>query len=301
MLQNLAPGAAARLGLSYATLSKKNPRIVVCDISGYGESGPYAQKKAYDLLVQAESGLISINGTPDTPARVGISVADVATGMYAQSAILAALLRRERTGKGAEIKIAMLDALTEWVMYAILRGAYTGKAPPRDATSHPLIAPYGAHRSQDGSVIFGIQNEREWATFCQKVLGKPELVTDPRFADNNARRDNREALTGEIEAVFTQMPSVEVVRRLDEAGVANGRLNDVFDVWKHPALEARNRWRDIEIPGHTVRAMLPPFDVSEMEPRMDAVPALGADTDSILADLGFDAERISALRKAGAV
>ncbi len=191
LLQNLAPGAAARLGLSHADLAPRHPKLIVCDISGYGESGPFAQKKAYDLLIQAESGLISVTGTQDTPSRVGISAADIATGMYALSGILAALVRRGRTDEGANVKVAMLDALAEWMMYPLYRHAY-GKSPtPRLPTSHPALSPYGAHQTKDGQVIFGLQNEREWVTFCAKVMDRPELATDPRFRDNNARREHR--------------------------------------------------------------------------------------------------------------
>ena len=202
LIQNLAPGAAARLGLSYEALRPANPGLVVCDISGYGESGPFVQKKAYDLLIQAESGLISVTGSPDEPSRVGISIADIATGMYALTGILSALLRRSRTGEGANVKVAMLDALGEWMSYPMLRQAYAGSPPPRVPTSHPAIAPYGAHRTKDGQVIFGLQNEREWATFCQKVLGRPDVRTDPRFATQHVRRENRAALTALIEDCF---------------------------------------------------------------------------------------------------
>ena len=184
LLQNLAPEAAARLGFSYEALRQLNPKLIVCDISGYGESGPFAQKKAYDLLIQAESGLISVTGSPDEPSRVGVSIADIATGMYALSGILAALVRQGRTGKGANIKVAMLDALAEWMMQPMLRTAYTGSPPPRSPSSHPAIAPYGPHRTADGSVIFGIQNEREWTSFCSRVLSKPETNDRPAVRDD---------------------------------------------------------------------------------------------------------------------
>ncbi|MBN8908196.1 MAG: CoA transferase, partial [Rhodospirillales bacterium] len=193
LLQNLAPGAAARLGLSHAALAPAHPKLVVCDISGYGESGPFAQKKAYDLMIQAESGLISVTGSPEQPSRVGISIADIATGMYALSGILAALVQRGRTGVGANVKIAMLDALAEWMSQPMLRWAYAGSAPPRSPGAHPAIAPYGPHRTGDGQVIFGIQNDREWTSFCTNVLRRPEIRTDPRFLTVNDRRDNREA------------------------------------------------------------------------------------------------------------
>jgi itaconate CoA-transferase len=301
LLQNLAPGAATRLGLSHADLAPRHPKLVVCDISGYGESGPFAQKKAYDLLIQAESGLISVTGTQDTPSRVGISAADIATGMYALSGILAALVRRGRTGEGANVKVAMLDALAEWMMYPLYRHAY-GKSPtPRLPTSHPALSPYGAHETKDGQVIFGLQNEREWVTFCAKVLDRPELATDPRFRDNNARREHRLEMTELIEDYFSNMTSIEVVKKLDAAGIANGRLNEPGDVWHHVQFSARDRWREINSPGGPVRALLPPFTFTDVEAAMGDVPALGQHTDAVLQELGFAPSEIHAFRAAGAV
>jgi itaconate CoA-transferase len=301
LLQNLAPGAAARLGLSHAGLAPRHPKLVVCDISGYGESGPFAQKKAYDLLIQAESGLISVTGTEDVPSRVGISAADIATGMYALSGILAALVRRARSGEGANVKIAMLDALAEWMMYPMYRYAYGNSGTPRSPTSHPLLAPYGAHATKDGQVIFGLQNEREWATFCAKVLERPELATDPRFCDNSARREHRRELTGLIEDYFSAMTSIEVVRKLDMAGIANGRLNEVRDVWEHVQFSERDRWREINTPNGSVRALLPPFTFADVEAAMGDVPALGEHTDAVLSELGYSPSDIQALHSAGAV
>jgi itaconate CoA-transferase len=301
LVQNLAPGAAARLGLSYAALSPRHPRLIVCDISGYGESGPFAQKKAYDLLIQAESGLISVTGTPEQPSRVGISAADIATGMYAQSAVLAALLRRERNGQGAHVSVAMLDALAEWMSYPMYRTAYADSPLPREALSHPALAPYGAHRAKDGQVIFGLQNEREWATFCAKVMGRPDWVSDPRYHDNSARREHREALKAEIEAFFADKTAREVVALLDAAGIANGRLNDARDLWGHEQLAARDRWREIESPAGRLRALLPPVTFADIEAAMGAVPALGQHTDAVLAELGYAPGDVAALREAGAV
>ncbi len=301
VVQNLAPGASARLGLSYEALSAANPRIVVCDISGYGESGPYAQKKAYDLLIQAESGVISITGTPDQPARVGISLADICTGTYAHQGILAALLRRERTGAGASVKVAMLDALAEWMHYPMYRAAYGRIAWQREANSNPLVAPYGAHRTADGPVIFGLQNDREWATFAGEVLRRPELAEDPRFAANKARVENRAELTAIIEALFTTMTSADVVALLDRAGIANGRLNEPMDVWNHPQLAARERWRDVGTPGGPIRALLPPFSFGDFEAVMGDVPALGEHTDAVLHELGYSDAAIADLRRAGAI
>ncbi len=298
VVQNLAPGAAARLGLSWPALSARNPRMVLCDISGYGATGPFAHKKAYDLLIQAESGLISMSGTADTPARVGISVADIATGMYAQTAVLAALLRRERTGAGAHVSVAMLDALAEWMTHPMYRWAFDASLTPREPTSHPLLAPYGAHRTGNGQVIFGLQNEREWMTFCERVMERPALATDPRFASNLARGQNRDALTAEIEALLTTMTTDQVVDRLDRAGIANGRLNTAREIWEHEQLAARDRWREAATEAGPVRALLPPVTFADQEAPMGAVPALGADTDAVLGGLGFD---VAALRAAGAV
>jgi itaconate CoA-transferase len=301
LVQNLAPGAAARLGLTHEALSPANPKLVVCDISGYGESGPFVQKKAYDLLIQAESGLISVTGSADEPSRVGISIADIATGMYALTGILGALLRRGRTGQGANVKVAMLDALGEWMTYPMLRHAYAGSPPPRVPTSHPAIAPYGAHRTQDGQVILGLQNEREWVVFCTKVLGRPDVQTDPRFATQAVRRVNRTDLTALIEDFFSDKTSEQVAVLLDAAGIANGRLNEPIDVWNHVQFSARDRWREVGTEAGPVRALLPPFTFSDQEAAMGDVPSVGQHTDEVLGEIGFSEKRISDMRAAGAI
>ncbi|MFO1024522.1 MAG: CaiB/BaiF CoA-transferase family protein [Acetobacteraceae bacterium] len=301
LVQNLAPGAAARLGLSYEALKPKNPKLVVCDISGYGESGPYVSKKAYDLLIQAEAGLIAVTGPADEPSRVGISAADIATGMYALTGILSALLRRGRTGEGANVEVAMLDAVAEWTTWTQLRHAFLGSPPPRAATEHPAIAPYGAHKTKDGQIILGLQNEREWAVFAEKVLGDKAYMDDPRFSSQTARRENRAALTALIEEKLSTMTSAEAADFLEAAGIANGRLNQPIDVWNHVQFEARDRWREIKTPHGPVRAMLPPFTFTDQEAVMGDVPAVGQHTDAVLEELGFDRTRIARMREVKAI
>jgi crotonobetainyl-CoA:carnitine CoA-transferase CaiB-like acyl-CoA transferase len=301
-VQNLAPGAVERLGLGAAALRERKPSLIWCGISGYGPSGPYAAKKAYDLLVQCEAGLLSITGTADTPCKAGIPVADIAAGMYAFSAILTGLLRRERTGEGATIDITMFEALGEWMGFPAYFTAYGGAAPLRSGAHHATIAPYGPFRAGDGGAVFlSVQNEREFGRFCAQVLGNKALATDPRFATGPARLANREALHAEIDAVFRTLTASEVIERLDAADIANARLNSMDDFWRHAQLAARNRWASVPSPGGPIEALKPPFNLSAFEPRMGAVPALGEHTSALLAELGYARDEIEALRAEGAI
>ncbi len=297
LVQNLAPGAAERLGLSAQALRPAHPRLIVCDISGYGNSGPYRDKKAYDLLIQAEAGLLSVTGTPEQMARAGISVADIAAGMFAHGAILAALIQRGRTGEGSLVEVSMLEALTEW-MGNPLYYAYQGQPQAaRAGASHPSIYPYGPFATGDGrTVLFGLQNEREWVDFCAEVLRRPALAADERF-DTNARRSaHREVLKALIEELFGGLTADQVIERLDRARIGNARVNTVADVWAHPQLRERGRWTEVGSPGGPVVALKPPAVNDRFEARMDAVPALGEHTVAILQELGYGSADIERLR-----
>ena len=301
-LHNLAPGAMGRLGLGSAALREAYPRLVICEISGYGASGPYRDKKAYDLLVQSEAGLVSITGTADTPSKVGISVADIAAGMYAFSSILAALLRREKTGTGALLDISMFDALAEWMGYPAYYTGYGGSPLPRTGARHAAIAPYGPYAAGDGHVVYlGLQNEREWARFCADVLEHAELADDERFRTNPARVASRAMLDDLIGEVFGRLTAAEVLARLERAGIAYARQQPMTAFRDHPQRTARGRWRDVETPAGPVRALVPPVDLAGVEPVMGAVPALGEHTDRILGDLGFDDATIEAWRREGTI
>ncbi len=306
LVQNLAPGAAARMGLSFEALQDKHPKLVVCDISGYGDDperpGPYRDRKAYDLLIQSESGFLSITGTPDEPAKAGCSIADIAAGMYAYSNILAALIARGRSGRGRRIDISMLESMAEWMGYPLYY-AFDGAAPPpRSSAAHATIYPYGPFPAGDGGVVMlGLQNEREWQLFCQRVLAQPALASDPRFASNAARTAERDSLRTIIVAAFAAMSTAQVVARLDEAQIANARVNTMAEVWAHPQLQARGRWLDVDTPAGPVAAMLPPGAGGAADACMGAVPALGEHTDALLAELGFGAVEIARLRTEGAV
>jgi itaconate CoA-transferase len=297
-VQNLAPGAADRLGLGAAELRARDPKLVWCGISGYGPAGPYSTKKAYDLLVQCETGLLSVTGTNEAHAKAGIPVADIAAGMYAMSSILAALLRRERDGCGATLDITMFESLGEWMGFPAYFTAYGGTAPPRSGAFHATIAPYGPFAAGDGHTVFlGVQNDREFARFADIVLGDPAFASDPRFATGPARDANRAALRSEIERVFSSLTGAQVLERLERAEIANARLNTMQEFWDHEQLTARDRWREVGSPAGAVRAMKPPFNLDSFEPRMDDIPALGAHTQAILAELGFAGADIARLRE----
>lgn len=302
VVQNLAPGAAARLGLSYEALAKIKPGIIVCDISGYGDDGPYRDKKAYDLLIQSEAGFVSTTGTQDSPSKGGASVADIAAGMYAYTNILAALMHKQQTGEGQRIDISMLESLTEWMSYPLYYALDGATPPPRTGASHATIYPYGPFIAGDGkTVMLGLQNEREWQTFCAKVLLDANLASEERFSSNAKRSALREELAAIIKTAFSTLTALEVAQRLETAGIANAQVNAMAEVWSHPQLAARGRWREVETSVGPVPALLPPGSWQHGAPRMDAVPALGQHTDVILAGLGYGPAEISALRAEGAL
>ena len=297
VVQNLAPGAAARLGLGYAALASENPAIIVCNISGYGAGGPHQGRKAYDLLIQAEAGFLSITGTRENPAKAGISIADIAAGMYAYSNILSALIQRQKTGQGCEIDLSMLDAMAEWMGYPLYYACAGAEPPPRAGASHATIFPYGPFAVGDGRGVFlGLQNEREWRAFCEVALAAPELASDARFASNSLRLKNKAVLTKLITACFSALTAEQVIERLDQAGIANTNMNQMADLWRHVEFEARQRWREVDTPAGPIPALLPPGGIGP-EPRMDAVPALGEHSTALLAELGYSDEEIARLRQ----
>lgn len=296
LVQNLAPGATARMGLSYETLKELNPKLIVCDISGYGADGPYRDKKAYDLLIQSEAGFLSVTGTPETPSKSGISVADIAAGMYAYTNILSALLLRGKTGAGSHIDVSMLEAMGEWMGYPLYYAYDGAPPPPRTGASHASIYPYGPFQAGDGkTVMLGLQNEREWTAFCDTVLLQPDVATDTRFDSNAQRNANREALQALIVQTFAALTAAQVVERLEQAGIANARVNEMADLLEHPQLQARQRWRTVGTPQGDVPALLPPGVNSAFDYRMEAVPAVGQHNASILAELGWSAEQIASV------
>jgi itaconate CoA-transferase len=280
MVQNLAPGATARMGFSHDALKERFPRLIVCDISGYGADGPYRDKKAYDLLIQSESGLLSVTGTADTPVKAGCSIVDISAGMYAYSNILAALIQRGKTGQG-------------WMSFPLYYAYDGGSPPPRTGAAHATIYPYGPFEVGDGkAVMLGLQNEREWAVFCDKVLMRPELKNEPRFSSSTRRSESRKELHAIIVDAFSGLTYDDVVARLDEAKIGNAAMNDMQQVWNHAQLKARNRWQDVGTPLGKIKAMLPPGMPDSFDPRMDPIPALGEHTDAILEELGYgDADR----------
>ncbi|MBD1550788.1 CaiB/BaiF CoA transferase family protein [Pseudomonas typographi] len=304
LVQNLAPGAAQRMGLGFEALHGRFPRLIVCDISGYGEGGPYEKKKAYDLLIQSEGGFLSVTGSPgeEGMAKAGCSIADIAAGMYAYTGILSALLLRDKTGVGSRIDVSMLESLVEWMGYPMYYAYNGAPPPPRAGAAHSTIYPYGPFPTQGGgTVMLGLQNEREWALFCEKVLLAPELASDPRFAANYKRSENRELLRQIIVEGFAQLTVDEVVARLEVAQIANARVNDMQGVWRHPQLHARDSWREIDSPAGKLPSLLPPGRNAAFTPRMDGVPGLGQHTTAILAELGIDTAEQARLAAAGIV
>ncbi len=301
-IQNLAPGAAARLKLDATTLLARHPRLIVCDVSGYGDSGPYAHKKAYDLLIQSEAGLLSVTGTPETQTKVGVSLVDISAGMYAYSGILTALYQREKTGRGTRVEVTMFEALAEWMSHPLNYTHFGGTAPRRSGSDHATIVPYGRFKCGDGAyVMLGIQNEREWVKFCTGVLAMPELATDDRYNNNTKRNERRAEVIALIEGVFSAMTAAQVVNKLDAADIANARINTPEEVWEHAQLKARDRWREIDSPAGRLPTLLPPTTMSGFEARLDAVPAIGEHTDRILSDIGYSAAEIARLRENQAV
>ncbi len=296
-VQNLAPGATSRMGLSVEELKKLNPRLIICDISGYGNFGPYTNKKAYDLLIQSEAGFLSVTGTKETPSKAGNSIADIAAGMYAYTNILSALLLRNKTNVGSHIDVSMLESLGEWMSYPMYY-AYDGAEPPqRSGASHATIYPYGPFGVAGGNtVMLGLQNEREWKLFCEKVLLSPDLAVDERFSSNFKRNENREALKKIIDDCFAELSIEVVTERLEDAQIANAQVNTMKDLWDHPQLGARHRWRYVDSPVGDIPAMLPPGLNDQYDYRMDPVPAVGQHSETILEGLGISADKIANLK-----
>ena len=288
LVQNLAPGATTRMGLDASSLRAAHPRLIVCDISGYGNEGPYRDKKAYDLLIQSESGYLSVTGTAETPSKSGNSIADIAAGMYAYTNILSALIQRDKTGEGAHIDISMLEALAEWMGFPMYYATDNAPPPPRTGASHATIYPYGPFLAGDGvSVMLGLQNEREWVSFCKTVLCMPELATDSHFNNNSLRNQNRTDLESIILSVFATLTASEVIQRLDDAAIANARMNHMADLWAHPQLQARKRWTQVDSPAGPLPALLPPGLQSGFEYTMGPIPSVGQHNAAILKELGM--------------
>jgi len=302
LVQNLAPGAAARMGLTADILQKENPKLILCDISGYGNNGPYRDKKAYDLLIQSEAGFLSVTGTPEAPSKAGNSIADIAAGMYAYTNILAALLQRGKTGKGSVIDISMLESLGEWMSFPMYYAYKGAEPPPRNGASHATIYPYGPFKAGDGkTVMLGLQNEREWVHFCDTVLESSALAQDERFDRNFKRNENRAELLQIINACFSRLTSEQLIARLEKAQIANAHLNDMEGLWKHEQLKARNRWTEVDSPNGVIPALLPPGQNDSYDYRMDPIPSVGEHTESILKELGMDETEIKKMRSSGAI
>lgn len=304
LVQNLAPGAAARMGLSFEALHERFPQLIVCDISGYGEGGPYEQKKAYDLLIQSEGGFLSVTGGEgeEQMAKAGCSIADIAAGMYAYTGVLSALMLRGKTGVGSRVDVSMLESLVEWMGYPMYYAYQGATPPPRAGAAHSTIYPYGPFPAGDGgTVMLGLQNEREWRAFCDKVLMQPELADDPRFSANSKRSANRAELRAIILESFAALSAEQVIERLNEAQIANAHVNDMAGVWQHPQLKARQRWTEVQSPSGMLPALLPPGRNSAFSPRMDGIPALGEHTDNLLGELGLSASDIQQLHERGVV
>jgi itaconate CoA-transferase len=297
LVQNLAPGAAARMGFSYDLLKDEFSRLIVCDISGYGADGPYRDKKAYDLLIQSESGLLSITGTPDAPAKAGCSIVDIAAGMYAYTNTLAALIQRGKTGQGCRIDVSMLESMAEWMSFPLYYAYDGAEPPPRAGAAHATIYPYGPFPVGDGNVVMlGLQNEREWAIFCDKVLEKPALQVDPRFCTGPRRSSARQELYGIIVETFSHLTGAQVVKRLDDAQIGNAAMNDMRQVWEHAQLAARERWAEVDTPNGKILAMRPPGMPESFNARMDPIPAVGEHTTAILEEIGYSEFEIARLR-----
>ena len=299
-VQNLAPGAAERLGFGATGLAARHPRLVVVSMSGYGDSGPYRDHRAYDMLVQAEAGLVSVTGTPDAPAKTGIPTADIAAGMYAFSGVLAALLRRERDGAGAVVDVSMFDSLVEWMGHPMYLQMYAGQQPPRMGLAHPAIVPYDAYPTSDGQLLIGVQNNRGWVQLVE-VLGRPELAAHPDYATNIDRCRNRAEVDRLVAEQTARWGADDLLAALVAAGVPAARINDVAGMVAHPQLEARHRWTDVDTSAGPVRALLPPIGLRDVAARLDPVPALGQHTDAVLSELGYSADEIALMRESGAV
>ena len=302
LVQNLAPGASARMGLTAEALHKENPGLILCDISGYGNDGPYRDKKAYDLLIQSEAGFLSVTGTPETPCKAGNSIADIAAGMYAYTNILAALLQRGKTGKGSAIDVSMLESLAEWMSFPMYYAYKGAQPPPRNGASHATIYPYGPFKTGDGkTIMLGLQNEREWAQFCETVLENPALAQDERFNRNFKRNEKREELLAIIDNCFSKLTSEQLVNRLEKAQIANAHLNDMEGLWQHQQLKARHRWSEVNTPNGAIAALLPPGLNDSYDYRMDPIPAIGEHTESILKEFGMVDSEIAKMKANGAI